>query len=68
MNLKPISTCELNPGDYIVSFYTGIHYKVIEPDKKGMAKLLNLDTNEEEDWNSCNNNHFNKLEGQLEIF
>ena len=51
-----------------MDYMKSIHYKVIEPDKKGMAKLLNLDTNEEEDWNSCNNNHFNKLEGQLDIF
>lgn len=51
-----------------MDYMKSIHYKVIEPDKKGMAKLLNLDTNEEEDWNSCNNNHLNKLEGQLEIF
>lgn len=63
-----MNPCNFKSGDYIVSFYTGIHYKVIEHVKKGMAKLLNLDTNEEEDWNSFNNNHFKKLEGQLEIF
>ncbi len=55
---------EFAVGEMIVSIYSGIIYK-IEKENKGMAKLRSLDTGMLEDWNSCNNSHFQKAEGQL---
>lgn len=60
--------CAFNVGDILDDFYTGDHYKVVEPDKRGMAILYNLSTQKNEVWNSCNNCRFTKLEGQLELF
>ena len=62
---NPIS---FKQGDFIRSVYDLKVYEVIEPDKKGMAKLLNTETNGIENWNSCNNPHFLKQEKQLQLF
>lgn len=56
------------PGDKVISIYTGIHYTVLEPDKNGMSLLLNEDSKVKETWNTYNNAHFHKLEGQLNLF
>ena len=58
---------EFKESDILEDFYTENHYKVVEPDKNGMAVLFNLSTQKNEVWNSCNNCRFTKLEGQLEI-
>ena len=63
-----MNPCAFNAGDIIEDFYTKVHYKVVEPDKHGMAILYNLRTGKNEDWNAENNFRFKKLEGQLEIF
>jgi hypothetical protein len=60
--------CEFKEGDILDDFYTGDHYKVVEPDKHGMAVLLNLGTRKNEVWNAENNFRFTKLKGQLELF
>lgn len=63
-----MNPCDFKSGDKVFSFYTGEKYKVLESNKSGMEKLINLENNAIEDWNACNNNHFNKLEGQLKLF
>jgi hypothetical protein len=63
-----MNPCAFNVGDIIEDFYTKDHYKVVEPDKRGMAILLNLKSQKNEDWNAENNFRFTKLEGQLELF
>lgn len=63
--LNPIS---FKPKEFIKSVYSNKIYEVLEPDKKGMAILINTETNSKEHWNSCNNPHFIKIEKQLEIF
>jgi hypothetical protein len=55
-------------GDMITSIYSGRVYEVVEPDKKGMAKLKELETGFITDWNSCNNPHFELMKPQLELF
>lgn len=57
-----------NKGDFVRSFYSEKHYEVIEPDKRGMAILLDVETGRKEDWNSCNNPHFEKQTPQLKLF
>lgn len=57
-----------NNGDTIQSVYSGISYRVISKDKKGMAILLNLQTDKTEEWNTYNNPHFIELKGQLKLF
>lgn len=54
-------------GDTIQSVYDCKIYEVVDPDKKGMAKLRNVETNGLENWNSCNNPHFKIFEGQLRL-
>jgi hypothetical protein len=63
-----MNPCDFKTGDIIEDFYTKDHYKVVEPDKRGMAILSNLSTRKNEDWNAENNFRFTKLEGQLELF
>nr|WP_298672412.1 hypothetical protein [uncultured Prevotella sp.] len=63
-----MNPCDFKTGDIIEDFYTKDHYKVVEPDKRGMAILYNLSTRKNEDWNAENNFRFTKLEGQLELF
>ena len=58
---------DFNINDIIESVYSVNLYKVIEPYKKGMAKLKNVDTLMIENWNSCNNPHFVKAESQLKL-
>lgn len=58
---------EFNTGDLMQSIFTNDLY-VLKSEKKGMAKLQNLDTGRLEDWNSCNNRHFKKPEVQLSLF
>jgi hypothetical protein len=55
---RGLNPYEYNKGDKIRSIYTRLQYQVIEPDKKGMANLKNLKSGEVEDWNACNNPHF----------
>ncbi len=59
---------QFKPGDIIADQYSKNHYQVVEPDKNGMSKIRNLDTNIVEIWNAYNNNRFHKLEGQLSLF
>lgn len=42
-------------------------YRVIEPDKNGMAKLYNINLNTHENWNAYNNNHFVLSTNQLSL-
>ena len=49
---------KFNIGDIIESIYNKQKYKVIDPDKKGIAKLLNLESNVVQDFNSTSNPHF----------
>lgn len=58
---------QFKSGDTIQSVYDSKVYEVIEPDKKGMAKLKNIETLGIENWNSCNNPHFKIFEGQLTL-
>ena len=58
---------EFKHKDIIESVYSNKLYKVIEPDKKGMAILLNIETGLKENWNSCNNPHFIKSSNQLKL-
>ena len=60
--------CDFKTGDIIEDFYTKDHYKIVEPDKHGMAILYNLSTRKNESWNAENNFRFTKLKGQLELF
>lgn len=62
----------LNPKDFkkgelAQSIFTGKIYEVVEPDKKGMAKLINTGTGIKEDWNACNNPHFKKFDNQYSL-
>jgi len=49
---------KFNIGDIIESIYNKQKYKVIDPDKKGISKLLNLESNVVQDFNSTSNPHF----------
>lgn len=49
-------------GDKIINYYSRAPYIVIEADKRGMAKLKNLNTKVVEDWNADNNRQFTLLE------
>jgi hypothetical protein len=62
--LNPIS---FQKGDFIKSVYDGKVYEVKDPDKKGMAKLREENSDRSEDWNSCNNPHFIKIPAQTQI-
>jgi hypothetical protein len=55
-------------GQMVVSVYSGTDYEIIEPDKKGMAKLMELDTGLITVWNAHNNTHFNSMNTQLKLF
>lgn len=59
---------QFNQDDIISDQYSNTHYQIVEPDKNGMSKIRNLDTNIVETWNAYNNNRFHKLEGQLSLF
>ena len=59
---------EFSAGDMVGDVYTGEHYEVLEPDKKGMAKIRNVSDGKLEEWNAYNNNRFYKLKGQLSLF
>lgn len=59
---------EFRPGYIARDIYTGVHYEVIEPDKRGMAKVENVVTHDISKWNAYNNNRFERLKGQLEMF
>lgn len=54
--------------ELIKDVHTEKVYKVVEPDKKGMAKLLSLESGNIEDWNSCNNPRFIKQPAQCSLF
>jgi len=56
-----LNPCCFTAKDFIESIYSGKVYQIIEPNKKGMAKLKNIETELVENWNSCNNPHFKKL-------
>lgn len=56
------------PNTLVACMFTGLQYRVIEPDKKGMAKLLNVKTGRYEPWNACNNPRFYPLSEQLDLF
>lgn len=58
---------EFNPGELIMSIYTGKIYEVYSH-KNGMSKLENKTTGRLEDWNSYNNPHFTKAQNQLTLF
>lgn len=57
-----MNICEFKTGDKITNQYTSSNYEVIEPNKNGMSKIMNLDTGIVETWNAYNNNHFLKSE------
>lgn len=50
--------CDFKDGDLIRDPSVRKNYRVITADKRGMAKLLNLDSGKEETWNACNNKRF----------
>ena len=54
-------------NDTITSVYSSKIYKVIVPDKNGIAKLLNIKNNVIENWNSYNNPHFTKCKSELQL-
>lgn len=54
--------------ELIKDVHTEKVYKVIEPDKKGMAKLQNLESGIVENWNACNNYRFIKQPSQFSLF
>jgi len=54
--------------ELIKDVHTEKVYKVVEPDKKGMAKLLNIESGIVENWNACNNPRFIKQLSQLSLF
>lgn len=62
--LNPIN---FNKGDFLRSVYSDKYYEVIEPDKRGMATLYDIETGRSETWNSCNNPHFEKKQPQLKL-
>lgn len=49
-------------GDVIKDDFGTSTYEVIEPDKKGMGQIRNIETNEVETWNAHNNPRFTKVE------
>lgn len=55
-------TKDFNKGDIVRDIYRGHIYEVIEPDKRGMGHLRNVDTDEIETLNAHNNAHFEKYE------
>jgi hypothetical protein len=58
----------LKNGDIVADKYNNNHYKVVVNDKNGMAKMKNLTSKVIENWNSCNNDRFYRLKGQLELW
>lgn len=62
-----MNPCKFKQNDIIISIHSGMTYKVIEPDKHGMAKLHNINLNTNEDWNAYNNNHFVLSDNQLSL-
>lgn len=57
-DFKPQNPHEFKPGDRISDVHKGTLYQVVEADKRGMAKLRNLETGKVEDWNAYNNKRF----------
>lgn len=55
-------TKDFNKGDIIRDIHSGHIYEVIEPDKRGMGKLRDVDTNEIRTPNAHNNAHYEKYE------
>lgn len=70
------SFCDLkNPasfqiGNIVQSVYSGLLYKIVEPNKNGMSKLKNIRTGQVEDWNAENNPRFKQLDkgGQVRMY
>lgn len=42
-----MNPCAFNVGDIIEDFYTKDHYKVVEPDKRGMRHTLQFEYSKE---------------------
>ncbi|MCR5266789.1 MAG: Eco57I restriction-modification methylase domain-containing protein [Cyanobacteria bacterium RUI128] len=55
-------TKDFNKGDIIRDIYRGNVYEVIDPDKRGIGHLRDVDTNEIFTINADNNAHFEKYE------
>lgn len=61
---KAKNPCDFEGGEVVEDVYDGKLYLIIEPDKRGMAKLQLMETLEKQttgrptDWNSCNNRRF----------
>lgn len=62
----PLNPSDFDKGTYIQSVHTAKVYEIIEPNKKGMAVLINED-GQKEDWNALNNSHFVKFTGQIKM-
>lgn len=52
---------EFAEGTYIQSIYTGKVYKITKFFKNGMCNLFCEDTRSNENWNTCNNAHFEEV-------
>ena len=58
---------DFKPEQIVMSVYSNKVYMIMEH-KKGMSKLLNVETGRIENWNSCNNPHFTEANAQLKLF
>lgn len=58
---------EIKNNSIVEDRYNDNHYRVIENDRHGMGTVENLSNGNREIWNSCNNDRFIPLKGQLEF-
>lgn len=58
VNEKGYNPAHFKVGDIVINKYNGVIYNVIEPDKKGMAVLEDVNTKINHKYNAHNNAHF----------
>jgi len=66
MEIEGRNPSKFKIGDYLQCVYTNNQYQLVEL-KRGMAKLLDLETFRIKDSNADNNPHYKKINNQLKL-